>query len=93
MNPSDCGAPAGTHSDVENSVAELLAGYLLSAGHGEGPGTDGLTVADAVGALYHAEARAGRVPDFVELARRHPELAEGIEAFFGQMGHAEIHRR
>jgi hypothetical protein len=93
MNPSDCGAPAGTHSDVENSVAELLAGYLLSAGHGVGPGTDGLTVADAVGALYHAEARAGHVPGLAELVRRHPELAESIAAFVGQMGYAEIHGR
>ncbi len=92
MNPFETAEQPGPDTDVANRVAELLEGYLLQAVRGMWPGTDGLTVTEAVGALYHAEARAGRVPDFVELARRHPELADGIEAFFGQMGHAEIHR-
>ncbi len=93
MNPLETAEQAGPETDVANRVTEVLQGYLLPAVRGMWPGTDGLTVTEAVGALYHVEARAGRVPDFVELAQRHPELADGIEAFFGQMGHAEIHRR
>ena len=87
MNRFETPEQPGPDTDVANRVAELLAGYLLLAVRGRWPGTDGLTVTEAVGGLYQAEARAGRVPDVVELARRHPELAEGIEAFFGPMGH------
>lgn len=88
MNPFDAQEWPVADTEVANRVAELLAGYLLPAVRGTWPGTDGLTVAEAVEALYHTEAQAGRVPDPVELARRHPELAEGIDAFFGRMGHA-----
>jgi hypothetical protein len=62
-------------------VAELLAGYVLSAGHSGWPGTDGLTVAEAAGAFSHAAALAGQVPDRAELTRRHPERADAIRAF------------
>jgi hypothetical protein len=81
MNPSDPGGPLETVAEPNNRVAELLAGYLLSAGVSAGPGTDGLTVAEAVGAFYQAAALAGQVPDRAELTRRHPELADAISAF------------
>ena len=92
MNPFETAEQPRPDTDVAYRVAEVLEGYLLPAVRGMWPGTDGLTVTDAVGALYHAEVRAGRAPDLVELVRRHPELGEGIAAFFGQMGHAEVHR-
>ena len=82
MNPFETAEQPGTDTDIANRVAELVEGYLHLAVRGTWPGTDGLTVTEAVGALYHAEARAARVPDVVGLARRHPELAKGIAAFF-----------
>lgn len=59
MNPFETAEQPGPDTDVANRVAELLEGYLLQAVRGMWPGTDGLTVTEAVGALYHAEA-AGR---------------------------------
>ncbi len=67
-------------------VAELLERYLLSSAPAAWPGTDGLTVAEAIGERYRAEARAGRVPDFAELVRGHPELADALTAFFDAAG-------
>jgi hypothetical protein len=81
MNPSDPTGPLETGAEPNNRVAELLAGYLLSTGPRAGPGTDGLTVAEAAGAFYQAAARAGQVPDLAELTRRHPEQADAISAF------------
>jgi hypothetical protein len=80
MNPSDPGG-LPEPAEPENEVAELLAGYLLSAGRSAWPGTDGMTVAEAVGAFYPAAARAGQVPALAELIRRHPELADALTAF------------
>jgi hypothetical protein len=81
MNPSDLTGPREPGAEPNNTVAELLAGYLLWAGPGAGPGTDGLTVAEAAGAFYRAAALVGQVPDLDELTRRHPELADAISAF------------
>ena len=66
-------------------VVELLASHLLSAGRGGWPGTDGLTITEVVAAFYRTEAHAGRVPSSADLVGSHPEMAEGIEAFFGQI--------
>lgn len=88
MNPSETAEQSGPDTDIANRVSDLLVGYLLRAGRGTWPGTDGLTVAEAVGAFYPAEARAGHVPGSAELVGRHPELAAGIGAFFGRTGHA-----
>lgn len=84
MNPFDCDMPARKHRDVENRVSDLLAGHLLSGAWGVWPGTDGLTVVEVVGSLYLLEARSGRVPDPVELARQNTGLANGIAAYFGR---------
>ena len=84
MNPFDTTEQTGADTVVANRVVELLVGYLLPAGPSLWPGTDGLTVAEAVGMLYPAEVRAGHLPDQAELVRRHPELAEGIVAFFSR---------
>jgi hypothetical protein len=81
MNPSDPGGPLDTAAEPNNKVAELLVGYLLSAGHSAWPGTDGMTVAEAAGAFYPAASQAGQVPDLAELIRRHPELADAIRTF------------
>jgi hypothetical protein len=81
MNPSDPTWPLETGAELNNRVAELLAGYLLSAGHTAWPGTDGLTVADAACAFYKVAALAGQVPDLAELTRRHPELADAMRTF------------
>ena len=81
MTPSDPTGPLEPVAEPNNRVAELLAGYLLSAGPSAGPGTDGLTVVEAAGAFYQAAARAGQAPDLAELTRRHPELADAISAF------------
>jgi hypothetical protein len=81
MNPADPVGSLESDTELVNNVAELLAGYLLADVLANLPGTDGLTVADAVGAFYNVEARAGHVPDSTELARRHPKLAEKIAAF------------
>jgi hypothetical protein len=82
MNLSDPGGPLNPVAEPKDRVAELLAGYLLSAGPRAGPGTDGMTVAEAASAFYQTAARAGQVPDLAELSRRHPELADAISAFF-----------
>lgn len=86
MNPFAPNASLEPDGDVAHRVADLLAGYLLSATGSVGPGTDGLTVSEAVGTLYPAEVRAGHVPDPTELVRRHPELADDIVTFFNQGG-------
>ena len=86
MTPSETAGPCEPATELGNRVAELLAGYLLSAGQNPWPGTDGLTVAEAVTAFYQAAALVGRVPDAAELARRHPELAAGIAALLAPGG-------
>jgi hypothetical protein len=81
MNPANPVGSLESNTELTNRVVELLAGYLLADGRGMLPGTDGLTIEEAVRALYNAEARAGHVPDPLELARRHPKLADTIAAF------------
>ena len=84
MNPFDTTERTVADTVVADRVVELLAGYLFPTGPGMWPGADGLTVAEAVGMLYPAEVRAGHLPDQAELVRRHPELADGIVAFFSR---------
>ena len=78
MNPADPSGSLESDTELVNRVAELLADYLLADELAEWPGTDGLTVEEAVCAFYNTEARAGHVPDPLELARRHPKLADKI---------------
>ena len=84
MNPDDTAEPLGMDIDVASHVADLLAGYLLSSERGAGPGTDGLTVVEAVRAFYRAASLTGQVPGPAELVRLHPALAAEIAAFLAQ---------
>ena len=63
------------------ALADVLAGYLLTAPAFRWPGTDGLLVEDVL-REYPAAAAAWVVPGEVELCERHPELAPQIVAFF-----------
>jgi hypothetical protein len=64
-------------------LREILLGYLQSVDAHAWPGTDALSVED-VFRCYPEAAEAGRVPDREELRRRHPELADAVEAVFGR---------
>ena len=75
-------------SEVTNSAAELLAGYLLASGWVAWPGSDGMVVGELVLAEYPAAAAAGRVPAAAELRARHPHLAEVLAALLGRCGTA-----
>ena len=54
MTPSETAGPSEPATELGNRVAELRAGYLLSAGQSPWPGTDGLTVSEAVTAFDQA---------------------------------------
>jgi len=66
-----------------DSLIDVLAGYLLTCPRFRCPGLDGATVADVVASEYPPAAASGWVPRPVELAARHPDLADAIAAFFG----------
>ena len=63
-------------------LSDVLAGYLLASPRFRRPGADGATVADVVAAEYPPASAAGWVPRPVELAARHPDLADVIGSFF-----------
>ena len=65
-----------------SAVADLLAGYLLTAARFHCPGMDGATVAEVVIAEYRTAADAGWVPRPEDLALRHPDLADALAGFF-----------
>ena len=65
------------------NLQEVLLAYLKAADLPQWPGTDGLTVRDIL--LHYPQAMAaGRVPSRHELLRKHPNLREDLEAFFGE---------
>ena len=77
------GKPSKESAVREPRVRELLLGHLS---HVEGllwPGADALTL-DDVTRCYPQLAAFGRVPDCLELQRRHPELADLLKAVFDQ---------
>jgi hypothetical protein len=65
------------------SLEEVLLAYLKAADLPLWPGADGLTIR-AVLMIYPLAMAAGRVPGRKELLRKHPNLREDLEAFFGE---------
>jgi hypothetical protein len=64
---------------------DVLLGYLRTSAVSLWPGGDGLTVEDVL--RHYPEAIvAGRVPGRQELLRRHPDLADDVDAFFADPG-------
>ena len=73
---------AGTAASI-HSLQEVLLAYLKAADFPLWPGTDGLTLRDVL--LSYPQAMAdGRVPGREELLRKHPNLREDLESFFGE---------
>jgi hypothetical protein len=65
----------------------ILLEQLQAAAALSWPGSDGLTVEDAL-AAYLAAASERRVPGQEELCRRYPALAADITAFFAYARHS-----
>jgi hypothetical protein len=60
---------------------DALLDYLRAGAVFSWPGGDGLTVEDVL--RHHSvSVVAGRVPGWQELLRRHPDLADDVNAFF-----------
>ncbi len=66
-------------------LRELLLGYLRAAAFPLWPGSDGLTLEDALRS-YPQAAAAGRAPDLRQLLHMYPELAEELMALFAEHG-------
>jgi hypothetical protein len=60
---------------------EVLLGYLRGSAVSWWPGGDGLVVEDVL-RHYPEAVVTGRVPGRQELLRRHPDLADDVDAFF-----------
>jgi hypothetical protein len=60
---------------------DVLLDYLRDSAVSSWPGGDGLTVGDVL-RHYPEAVVAGRVPGRQELRRRHPDLADDVDAFF-----------
>jgi hypothetical protein len=76
-------AESATSTSALQNLEEVLLAYMKAADLPQWPGTDGLTVREIL--LHYPQAMAaGRVPTRKELLRKHPNLREDLEAFFGE---------
>jgi hypothetical protein len=76
-------AESAQSASALQNLQEVLLAYLKAADLPQWPGTDGLTVRDIL--FHYPQAMvAGRVPSCKELLRKHPNLREDLEAFFGE---------
>jgi hypothetical protein len=78
MPTESAGKVSSTHG-----LQEVLLAYLTAAEPPLWPGTDGLTLRDILLSYPQAMA-AGRVPGRRELLRKHPDLREALQLFFGE---------
>jgi hypothetical protein len=62
-------------------LEDVLLAYLLANHAFPWPGADGLTLAEALDS-YRQALPSRRVPNRLELLRRHPDLSDEIMAFF-----------
>jgi hypothetical protein len=61
----------------------VLLGYLQAVNHPRWPGSDGLTVDDAL-SMYAQASAAGLVPGLAELRESHPHLADVVANLFAE---------
>jgi hypothetical protein len=76
-------AESAQSASALQNLQEVLLAYLKAADLPPWPGTDGLTVRDIL-LHYPQEMAAGGVPSRMELLRKHPNMREDLEAFFGE---------
>jgi hypothetical protein len=76
------GAKSAARIPAIENLREVLLAYMKAADVPEWPGTDGLTLRDIL-LCYPQAMAAGLVPGHMELLRKHPNLHEDLEAFFG----------
>jgi hypothetical protein len=65
--------------DITGRLLKVLLSYLQDTRVIEAwPGVDGMTIDDIVG-FYPEAVAAGEVPDWQDLLRRHPDLADELQ--------------
>jgi hypothetical protein len=79
---------AQTELKMAERLRELLLDYLQAGKVFAWPGGDGLRKDDVLG-CYPEVISAGKVPDWQELRRRHPELVPALKAFLASKAWVE----
>jgi hypothetical protein len=79
---------AQTELKMTERLREVLLDYLHACKVFDWPGGDGL-LKDVVLGYYPEAVSAGKVPDWQELRRRHPELMPAIQELLAGKGWIE----